>query len=262
MKKIFTTASILALVLAFCAISQIAKAQSYGIVFGDLEVTEANAGDIFGDGMAAYDPELNLLMLRNGFDYHLSHGKVTINTGNDFTIMLLGRAEIYACIESEDPVVLASDNGDTLKITSNISGSALKCKSLFVPKDFCLDLLSRNSQDDMYALDCEKDFIVDGGYLFAEVTTADMAVKTTDMTLTGSYLLKPRGGNVNPAWGGICFADGTRAKTVWIVPDDYNVVDEHDVIQGESSVQKVFENGRIVIIRDGKRYNVLGQRER
>ena len=236
MKKIFTTASIIALILALCAISQTAKAQSYGIVFGDLEVTEENAGDIFGDGMAAYDQTLNTLMLQNDFNYHLSHGKVTINTGNDFTIKLLGRAEIYACVESEDAVVLASDNGDTLKITSNISGSALKCKSLYIPKDFCLNLLSRNSQDDMYALDCERDLIVEEGYLFAEVTTADMAVKTSDMTLTGSYLLKPRGGNVNPAWGGICFADGTRAKTVWIVPNDYNIVDEHDGLQVESSV--------------------------
>ena len=262
MKKIFTTASIIALILAFCAISQTAKAQSYGIVFGDLEVTEENAGDIFGDGMAAYDQTLNTLMLQNDFNYHLSHGKVTINTGNDFTIKLLGRAEIYACVESEDAVVLASDNGDTLKITSNISGSALKCKSLYIPKDFCLNLLSRNSQDDMYALDCERDLIVEEGYLFAEVTTADMAVKTSDMTLTGSYLLKPRGGNVNPAWGGICFADGTRAKTVWIVPNDYNIVDEHDGLQAESSVQKAFENGHIVIIRDGKRYNVTGQQER
>ena len=262
MKKIFTTASIIALILAFCAISQTAKAQSYGIVFGDLEVTEENAGDIFGDGMAAYDQTLNTLMLQNDFNYHLSHGKVTINTGNDFTIKLFGRAEIYACVESEDPVVLASDNGDTLKITSNISGSALKCKSLYIPKDFCLNLLSRNSQDDMYALDCERDLIVEEGYLFAEVTTADMAVKTSDMTLTGSYLLKPRGGNVNPAWGGICFADGTRAKTVWIVPNDYNIVDEHDGLQAESPVQKVFENGHLVIIRDGKRYNVMGQTER
>lgn len=259
MKKIFTTASIIALVLAFCAISQTAKAQSYGVVFGDLEVTEANAGDIFGDGMAAYDPELNLLMLQHDFNYHLSHGKVTINTGNDFTIMLLGRAEIYACVESEDPIVLASDKGDTLKITSNISGSALKCKSLFIPKDFCLDLLSRNSQNDMYALDCGKDLVVNEGYLFAEVTTADIAVKTSDLTLTGSYLLKPRGGNVNSSWGGICFADGTPAKTVWIVPNNYNTVDEHDV-QVESSVQKVFENGHIVIIKDGKRYNVMGQK--
>lgn len=261
MKKIFTTTSIIALVLAFFAISQTAKAQSYGIVFGDLEVTEANAGDIFGDGMAIYDPELNTLMLQHDFNYHLSHGKVTINTGSDFTIKLLGNAEIYSCVESEDAIVLESDNGDTLKITSNISGSALKCKSLFIPKDFCLNLLSRNSQNDMYALDCDETLIVDEGFLFAEVTTADIAVKTSDMSLKGSYLLKPRGGNVNPSWGGICFADGTPAKTVWIVPNSYNMVDEHEVQVG-SSVQKVFENGHIVIIRDGKRYNVMGQTER
>ena len=45
-----------------------AVAQGYGIAFGDLEVTNANASDIFGDGKAHYDPTLNLLSLEDGFE--------------------------------------------------------------------------------------------------------------------------------------------------------------------------------------------------
>ena len=258
MKKNFTNATIITFLLMFFAISQTTTAQNYGIVFGDLEVTEANAGDIFGDGLAYYLPDLNTLTLRDGFKYHLSHGKVLIHTGNDFTILLEGNAEIYACVECEDNVFLDSKAADTLSITSNISGSALKCRSLFIPKDICLNLLSRNSQENMYALDCAGTLTVEGGALFAEVTTASMAVKTNDLEMKYSYLLKPRGGSVNPIWGGICFSDGVPAKTVWIVPDSYNNLSENHIIN-KTNVQKIYKNGQILIIKDGKQYNIAGQ---
>lgn len=258
MKKHFTNAAIITFILMFFTISQTTTAQNCGIVFGDLEVTEANAGDIFGDGLAAYFPDLNTLVLKDGFNYHLSHGLVTINTGNDFIIMLNGNAEIYACVECEDNVLLDSEDADTLSITSNISGSALKCRSLFISKDICLNLLSRNSQEDMYALDCAGTLTVEGGSLYAEVTTASMAVKTNDLQMKYSYLLKPRGGSVNPIWGGICFSDGVPAKTVWIVPDSYNNLSENHIIN-KTNVQKIYKNGQILIIKDGKQYNIAGQ---
>ena len=72
------------------------KAQNYGIVFGELEVTEANAADIFGDGMASYDVATNKLVLQDGFTYSLSHDLVTINTGREFHIVLEGSAAMVA----------------------------------------------------------------------------------------------------------------------------------------------------------------------
>jgi hypothetical protein len=258
MKKNFTIAAIITFLLMFFAVSQTTTAQSYGIVFGDLEVTESNAGDIFGDGLACYLPDLNTLVLKDGFKYHLSHGKVIISTGNDFTIKLEGNAEIYACVECEDNVLLDSKGADTLSITSNISGSALKCRSLFISRDICLNLLSRNSQENMYALDCGGTLTIENSALFAEVTTASMAVKTNQLEMKYSYLLKPHGGSVNPAWGGICFSDGLPAKTVWIVPNNYNNLGESHVIN-EANVQKIYKNGQILIIKDGKQYNIAGQ---
>ena len=259
MKKLFTNAAIIMIALVLASVTN-ASAQGYGIVFGELEVTAENAGDIFGDGMASYHPEQNMLELQDGFDYHLSHGKVSIDTGNDFIIRLNGDAEIYACVECSSNLFLESSGAYCLKITSNISGSALKCQNLTIPANVSLDLLSRNSQENMYALDCAESITVNGGTLSAEVTTASLAVKTVNLFLTDSFLSKPRGGNVNPSWGGICFADGVPAKVVWIVPGNDNGVDEYDSNVSGKTVQKIFENGRIVIIKDGIRYNVVGQK--
>ena len=254
MKKTFF---FIAFILTSLAFGQNAFSQSYGIVFGDLEVTEENAGDIFGDGMASYDHGSNALELRDGFIYRLSHGKVVISTSDDFVIVLNGKAEIYASVECQDFLTFKSSGYDTLCITSNISGSALKCRGLAIPNNVCLNLLSRNSQQDMYALDCDYYLTIDGGSLFAEVTTASLAVKTRELEMTSSYLLKPRGGFVSSTWGGICFADGLPAKTVWIVPSNSGI-GEHPATN-EASVQKIYENGQVLIIKDGKQYNIAGQ---
>lgn len=255
MKKTFF---FIAFILTSLAFGHNAFSQSYGIFFGDLEVTEENADDIFGDGLASYDPESNALELKDGFNYHLSHGKVVISTGDDFVIVLNGKAEIYASVECRDYITFKCTGADTLSITSNISGSALKCMGLTIPQNVCLNLLSRNSQQDMYALDCDNYLTIDGGSLFAEVTTSSLAVKTKELEMTSSYLLKPRGGFVSSTWGGICFADGLPAKVVWIVPDNYYNIGEHTV-SNDVSVQKIYENGQIIIIKDGKRYNIAGQ---
>jgi len=57
------------------------------------------------------------------------------------------------------------------------------------------------------------------------------------------------------------FANGTESEIVWSEPiekNDYGIGENQDD-PTETSVQKVFENGQIVIIKDGKRYNVSGQ---
>lgn len=248
------------LILAVVVMTMTAKslvAQGYGIVFGEHEVTSENAADIFGDGMASYNLEQNTLTLHDGFNYSLSHGLVTINTGSVFTILLEGKAIIYAAVDCSDDMMIQAVDFDTLKITSNISGSALKCASLTLNEGVCLDLLSRNSQQNMYALDCATELMLHKASLFAEVTTAQIAVITPRLTLDGCWLQKPRGGGVNASYGGICFADGVPAKVVRIIVEGFGIDELVQPSQGR--VEKVFENGQIVIIKDGRRYNVAGQ---
>lgn len=245
-------------VMAMLMTATAVMAQNYGIVFNELEVTEENASDIFGDGLASYDAAQNTMVLREGFDYHLSRGFVTINTGSDFHIHLVGNAKIYAAVASDDNVIVEADDEYTLNFVANISGSALKCKNLTVMPKVYLDLLSRNSQNDMYALDCET-LTVDHATLYAEVTTAQMAVATRQMTLDGCWLKKPRGGFVSSINGGISFGDGSPAKLVRIVSEGYGV-DEVNEPMHKAAVEKIYENGRIVIVKDGKRYDVTGRK--
>lgn len=245
------------LLVAMSLATNIIVAQNYGITFGTLEVTESNAADIFGDGKASYDPESHTLLLMDGFDYRLSTGFVTLNTGSDFHIRLLGDAEIYASVESTDNVIVETDEANTLKITSNISGSALKCPNLHIGRNVTLDLLSRNSADDKHALDCANELSIDFGTLIAEVTTARLAVAVQRLTLSECYMKKPLGGIVNPVEGGICFGDGIAAKQVRLIASGTSI--EENEMPTTQHVEKVFENGQVVIIKDGKRYSITGQ---
>jgi hypothetical protein len=57
------------------------------------------------------------------------------------------------------------------------------------------------------------------------------------------------------------YANGVESEIIWsdfIEKTDYDVGESHDA-PTNASVQKVFENGQIIIIKDGKRYNVSGQ---
>lgn len=249
---------LLSIVVLVCIV-QTSKAQEYyGILFNDLEVNSNNANNIFGDGLASYIPAENTLVLRDGFDYHLSRGYVNITTQNNFTIRLEGDAEITAAVKSEDNISIEASEDCILKITSNISGSALKCPNLTIGSGVTLDLLSRNSSNDMHALECNGNLIVNEAILLAEVTTARLAVKAQSMTLNGCWLAKPKGGRINPVEGGICYADGIAAKIVKITTIGYGI-DENTGDGSANTVKKVFENGQIVIIKDGKKYNIAGQ---
>ena len=58
------------------------------------------------------------------------------------------------------------------------------------------------------------------------------------------------------------YANGNESEIIWsdpIVKSGIGI-DEHTDNPTEQSVQKVLENGQIVIIKDGKRYNVSGQK--
>ena len=57
------------------------------------------------------------------------------------------------------------------------------------------------------------------------------------------------------------YYNGTESEIIWsdhIEKTDYSI-DENDQQVPEQAVQKVFEDGHIVIIKDGKRYTVSGQ---
>lgn len=207
--------------LLFAALGCIMMAQAvnYGVRFGNLEVTSKNKNDIFGDGKAAYNPGTNTLVLQDGFSYSLGKGLVTIDTKQEtFVIELKGDAVIKAAVRCSKPVRITADKPCTLSITSNISGSALQCAGLSIAAPLTLKLLSRNSQRDMYALDCNGKIEVAAATLFAEVTTADMAIKANELLLEKSLIEKPKGGGLNADQGGLCFGDGTPAKIVRIVP--------------------------------------------
>lgn len=252
MKKLAIVLAVMTVLVAASPLS----AFNYGIMFGELAVSPANADDIFGDGMASYNAPENMLLLQDGFEYHLSRGLVTVNTGRSFRIVLEGDATFVASIESSDPIVVEAVDDALLSITSNISGSALKCQSLTVNSGVTMKLLSRNSQNNMYALDCDE-LTVNEAIFNAEVTTAQLAVATHRMNLNRCWLEKPRGGGVNETWGGICFADGAPAKIIRIIVEGYGVEETED---GQNAkVEKLFEDGRIVIVKDGKRYDVTGR---
>ena len=251
MRKIYTILAAL-----FCCTMTLPAVEYYGITFGTLEVTSENKEDIFGDGMAEYDPEFNTLFLESGFSYSLSKGFISIDTEQEeFGIRLEGNAEIKAAVKSNRDIRITSDSEYTLSITSNISGSALECPNLIVGSHLTLNLLSRNSQNDMYALDCAGKLEVWGGTLIAEVTTANLAVKVSEMVLDRCSLTKPKGGGINTAWGGICFADGTPAKVVHITPWAQGI----DDVQGDKvQSTKVLRDGVLYIERNNTTYNAQG----
>ena len=173
--------------------------------------------EVLDAGRAKYDKISNTLVLEEGFRYSLSKGLVVFNTGKDLHILLKGNAEFRASLVFEDKVIIDSEGDFKLTVTSNISGSAVKVTALEVNKNAKLELLSRNSQDGMYALDCP-DITVNSGMILADVSTAFMAVKTAQLTLNGSWLEKPKGGAVDTEKGCICFGDGTPAKRVRMTP--------------------------------------------
>ena len=58
------------------------------------------------------------------------------------------------------------------------------------------------------------------------------------------------------------YYNGIESEIIWsdfIEKTDYGI-DENGQETPEQAVQKVFETGKIVIIKDGKRYTVTGQR--
>ena len=181
----------------------------------------ANKGipaEVLKAGKVKFDKASNTLVLEEGFKYSLGKGLVVFKTGKDLRILLKGNAEFRASLVFEDNVIIDSEGDYTLSVTSNISGSAIQCPSLTVNKKAKVELLSRNSQEGMYALSCP-DITVNGGTLLCDVSTAFFAVQTDKLNLNGSWMEKPKGGIVDAERRCVCFGDGTPAKRVHIKPE-------------------------------------------
>ena len=171
--------------------------------------------EVLKDGKAKYVKSTNTLVLEDGFKYSLGKGLVVFETGKDLHILLKGNAEFRAALVFKDNVIIDAEKPATLSVTSNISGSAIQCPHLTINKDATLSLLSRNSQENMFALSCEA-ITVNEATLNAEVTTANLAVETKALNLNGTWLEKPKGGFVDEEKACICFGDGMPAKRVKI----------------------------------------------
>ena len=171
--------------------------------------------ELFKDGKASYDAATNTLVLNDGFQYSLPKGLLRIETGKPLTIRVEGEALIKASLLSADDLRIEG-NARTLSVTSNISGSAIECPKLTIEEGVTLNLLSRNSQEGMYALKCNE-LIINHAMLNAEVTTANIAVATQKLSLKKAYILKPKQGKLNQAKGCISFGDGIPAKVVHIM---------------------------------------------
>ena len=136
-------------------LSSVAQEVPRGIFFGQTPVKARfnDVLDIFGDKMALYDPEMNMLLLRDGFRYRLNEGFVSFNTGKPLRIRLEGKVFIEAAVVSKDPVIIESDGYSTLTIVSNGSTTALKCPQLVI-EDYMTSvrLYSDAANKDMIAL--------------------------------------------------------------------------------------------------------------
>ena len=103
---------ILIIWLLCLGLSSVAQEVPRGIFFGQTPVKARfnDVLDIFGDKMALYDPEDNMLILLDGFNYRLPEGFVTFNTGAPLRIRLAGRVYMEAAVVSKDPVVIESNH--------------------------------------------------------------------------------------------------------------------------------------------------------
>ena len=93
----------------------------------------ANKGipsEVLKAGKVKFNKATNTLVLEEGFKYSLGKGLVVFKTGKDLHILLKGNAEFKASLVFEDNVIIDSEGDYKLSVTSNISGSAIKCPSL------------------------------------------------------------------------------------------------------------------------------------
>ena len=193
----------------------------------DLPVTIISAG-------LANGTDHNRHLLVSTYDASIYDYNIDQNMLDTFNITNLGFGSSHSVIstgryEGEDAVFVCNKYGRTIKI--------------FGIKDVCSKV--------MYYRLYRKDDLGNKVMLADEFTKTSFIDTTWNEVRPGTYQF-----GVSSV-----FFNGNESKVIWsdaIVKRDNGVdenEDDHDL-----SVQKVLENGQIVIIKDGKRYNVSGQR--
>ena len=96
-----------------------------------------------------------------------------------------------------------------------------------------------------------------------EWNTMMLADEVTESSYIDSTWNEASAGNYRFGISEVYF-NGVESEIIWsdtIVKTDFGIdEDESDQEDAEPSVQKVLEDGHIVIIKDGKKYNVSGQK--
>ena len=82
--------------------------EEYPVFIDGVAINAFNKDDIFGDGLASYDPEKHILALKEGADIHtLDNNAIKILGDMDFTIIVEGEVELY----SENAAAIKFQNG-------------------------------------------------------------------------------------------------------------------------------------------------------
>ena len=200
--------------------------------------TIPSALSYFIEGCGKYiaeDGNSHLLLFSNGiYDYDLLNSSL-----NDHSIAYINNTgrEIDFCIgkyDGKDAVFIVSEN--TYLGTSNIDIFEIKCH------------LASIKHYRLYRTDSEGNTVL----LADEVTESSYIDSTWNEASAGNYRF------------GISevYFNGAESEIIWsdtIIKTDFGIDENGNQEDSEPSVQKVIEDGQIVIIKDGKRYNVTGQ---
>ncbi|MBQ6304933.1 MAG: C10 family peptidase [Bacteroidales bacterium] len=184
--------------------------------------------------LIAEDGNPHLLLIGNG----IYHYEISNNSFNENLLSLLSLHSIVgACIgkyHGKDAAFFIVDEHDA----ANPSIYIYEIKSHLAPI----------SHYRLYRADSEGNSVM----LADEVTSTSYIDSTWNEANAGTYRF------------GISevYFNGVESEIIWsdtIVKTDFGIDENLNQEESEPSVQKVIEDGHIVIIKDGKRYSVLGQ---
>ena len=198
--------------------------------------TIPSALSYFIEGFGKYtaeDGNPHLLLFGNGIhNYDLLNSSL-----NDHSIAFITGREIDFCIgkyDGKDAVFVVSEN--YYYGTSSIDIFEIKCH------------LAPIKHYRLYRSDSEGNTVL-------------LADEVTESSYIDSTWIEASAGNYRFGISEVYF-NGVESEIIWsdtIVKTDFGIDENGNQEGSELSVQKVFEDGQIVIIKDGKRYNVTGQ---
>ena len=194
-----------------------------------------------------------------GFLSMKGYGAITAKDGNSHLLIVTEHGHIYDYdIENntfihEQPLI---DNG----IVSGVFIGKYDGKdALFV---VYLDYSTQSSKIKIYEINCHLEQII--GYRIYRADSEGNTIMLANNVAGSSYIDETwENAKAGMYRFGISeiFSNGVESEIIWsdfIKKTDY-AIDEIEDEPNTPSVQKVFENGQIIIIKNGKRYSVSGQ---